>query len=143
MAEKKRVYMAEAEIQQHEHKDAAQLGSVFFVEGVQTAANHFVRLLRSYRIAANVAHSAWKLVAEIEQGTMNDETFEELKARLRLFAPEAPSFKQPKPVLEYGCRLLEEVYDHLSRWNDPVYNTGIMLEQLFKKIEEMRHDLAT
>jgi hypothetical protein len=136
--------MPESDIQKYEYMDQAQMGSAFFSGGIEEGAKYFVQLMRSYRISANVAHSAWKLVDEMEKlGTMhNTETLEELKQRLRLFAPEAPAFKQPKPVLEYGCRLLEELYDALSPYNDPAYNTGVILEQLFKRISAMRDELA-
>lgn len=139
---RKRAYMEERDIQQYEHMDESQMGSVFFSEGVQVGAQHFVRLMRSYRISANVASSAWKLVSEIERGEMNETTFNELKARLHLFAPEAPAFRPPQPMLEYACRLCEELYDALSPYNDPVYNTGILMEQLFKRIIALRDELA-
>lgn len=136
--------MPEKDIQKYEHLDEAGMGSVFFADGVSGCAQHFVALMRSYRIAANVACSAWKLVDEMERnsGVFSIDTLEELRARLRLFAPEAPAFRQPKPVREYACRLLEELYDALSPYNDPTYNTGIMLEQLFRRIEEMRKELT-
>lgn len=143
MARGRKTYMAESEIQKYEHADEARIGSVFFSEGVQQGAQHFVRLMRSYRIAANVAHSAWKLVEEMEKnGEPTIETWDELKARLHLFAPEAPAFRPPKPLAEFGCRFLEELYDYLSTWNNDNFTTGILMEQLFKKIEDARRELA-
>ena len=135
--------MPESEIQKYENMDEARMGALFFSEGVQRGAEYFVQLMRSYRIAANVAHSAWKLVEEMEKnGEPSIETWDELKLRLKLFAPNAPAFQPPRLTLEYGCRLVEELYDHLSAWNDGNFTTGILMEQLFKYIEQMRGRLA-
>ncbi len=144
MTKGRRTYMPEKDIQKYENMDEAHLGSIFFSEGVARGAEYFVQLMRSYRIAANVAHSAWKLVDEMEKndGVPSLETWEELRARIKLFAPNAPGFRAPQPLAEYGCRLLEELYDHLSTWNEESFTTNILMEQLFKRIEQMRRELA-
>lgn len=140
----RKTYMDEASIQRFEHFDASQVAVSVFQNSLQRGAEQFVLLLRSYRIASNVAVSAWKLVEELQTtGQIRPETFDELRQRLHLFAPEQKPFQPFRPVKEYTCRVLEELYDHLSKWDTPHHNTGIMLEQLYQRIDDIRYALAS
>lgn len=140
----RKMYLDESSIQRFEHFDASQVAVSVFQNNLQRGAEQFVILLRSYRLAANVAVSAWKLVEELQTtGQIRPETFDELRQRLHLYAPAQQAFQPFRPVKEYTCRLLEELYDHLSTWDAPHFNTGIMLEQLYKRIDDLRYDLAS
>lgn len=142
MAEK--THLSEAAIQKYEEWAADRIASHVFQNDIAQGAKQFLLLLRSYRIAANVAVAAWKLVEEHRKtGQVQPRTVEELVARLHLFAPEAPHFAPPKPLAEYTCRVFEELYDYLAQWDGPMYSGGVLLELLFARIQQLRQELHT
>lgn len=137
MAKARKTFLSESDIQKYEHMEEGLLVAAF-ADGLAV-----VQLLRSYRIAANVAHSAWKLVEEMKtRGEPSMETWDELEARLKMFAPNAAQFRASRLLLEYECRVLEELYDHLSAWIDGG-STFVLMEQLFARIEKKRQELST
>lgn len=60
MAKKQTSLMPEVEIHHYEHMDDAAFTSAL------TTADDFRRLLRSYRLAANVANAAWSVVSDFD-----------------------------------------------------------------------------
>lgn len=143
---RKKTYMPESDIQEYEMMDAGRLGDTFFSSGPAAAGIDLIRLLRSYRIAANVAHSAWRMLDEMDRRSdgapiATREAVEELRARLKLFAPQVPAFWPPKAAHEYGCRMLEELYDWLLAVE--VHHPGELMERAFQFIEHHRHALRS
>jgi len=137
----KKTYLEESAIQEFERMDPAKI-AVSFVEQPMRGFERFMSLLRSYRISANVAATAWKLLEEIQAGQVRAETIEELRQRLHLFAPEVRAFQPPQPWQEYACRVLEEAYDYLSQWDDPNVSSKLFFDQLFLRITALRGQLA-
>lgn len=138
MSVKRKTYMPESEIQMLEQMTEAQVAAYIMREGTAKAGEQIVCLMRSYRIAAAVANAAWKVVKEGETGVYTD-SYVELTKALNLYSP--GNFPPYASDLEFGCRMLEELYDHLSQWNGEGMSTMVLMEQLFARIEEMRRML--
>lgn len=95
MSKNTSVCMTEMEIQSYEqmnNEDIAQNADV---------AKEFRRLLRSYRLAANVANTAWALVHAFDDASTNHEdigsALEKLRGALAEYAPKY--FPRAQPVL--------------------------------------------
>lgn len=134
----RKTYLPEATIQKLELMGDEALSK--FLRDLPNAVAQFALLLRSYRIAANVAASAWKLVDGLQKtGQVNPETLAELTTRLRVFAPEVAVFRVPRVWLEHTNHTLQELYNRLSREGA----TGAVLERIVERMlqyekEEMR-----
>lgn len=129
--------MTEKEIQDIERMTEAQVAGWIMRDGTEKTAENIVRLVRSMRVCAMVANLTWKLTKEFETtGAFSQETYQNVQAALHLYSPE--NFAPFANDLEYGCRLLEELYDFLSRWDDHPNAAPVMKEQIFERIGQMR-----
>ena len=128
-------FMSEREIRDLEGMSTTELWLWLDKKGPHRGES-VMSLLRSYRIAATVANAAWKVVKEAEGGAITPESFQALQQTLNLYSP--GNFLPFQSDLEFGCRMLEELYDHLARWATPQGNTLQMLEALFERICEAR-----
>jgi hypothetical protein len=128
--------MKEGEIRDLEKLDEAQMGAFIMQVGTQKSAEKIVTLLRSYRIAAMVANSAWQVMQESQAGQITPESWAELQKRLNLYAP--AHFPPYRSDLEFLCRSLEELYDWLSPHNHEGGSTMVIMEQLFSRIDSIR-----
>ena len=135
MSVKRKTYMPESEIQLLERMTEAEVAAYIMRAGTAKAGENIVCLLRSYRIASRVANAAWKVVKEGETGVYTD-SYVELTKALNLYSP--GNFPPYASDLEFGCRMLEELYDHLSQWNGEGMSTMVLMEQLFDRIQQMR-----
>lgn len=129
-------WMKEGEIRDLEKLDEAQMGAFIMQVGTQKSAEKIVTLLRSYRIAAMVANSAWQVMQESQAGQITPESWAELQKRLNLYAP--AHFPPYRSDLEFLCRSLEELYDWLSPHNHEGGSTMVIMEQLFSRIDSIR-----
>ncbi len=133
----RKTYMPMSEVQQFEKMTSAQIGSLLGHLGTQKFSEQIESLARSLRIAATVANAAWKLIKEVDgTGTISYEISLELRKALNLYSP--GNFQPYASDLEFGCRLLEELYDHLSKYTDHPNAAAVMMEQLFERIQQMR-----
>ncbi len=132
----RKTWMKESEIQALEKLDEAQMGAFIMQNGTQKSAEALVTVLRSYRIAAMVANSAWKVMQESQAGQITPESWAELQKRLNLYAP--AHFPPYRSDLEFLCRSLEELYDWLSPHNHAGASTMIIMERIFERIDSIR-----
>lgn len=137
----RKVFMSEVDIRKFEQMDEAQIASVIFPLGLAEGAAMFVSLFRSYRIAATVANAAWKVSKEAEAGQISPQAWGEMQRALHLYSP--GNFRPFAAELEYGCRLLEELYDHLTQYADDNALACTMMDVLFRRITWMRSQLPT
>ena len=136
----RKTYLKENEVKHLEAMTEAEVGALIFRDGLQRGAELMHALMRNYRIASTVANAAWKVVQEADAGEISAASFKELRQALHLYAPK--NFRPYKGDLEYGCRLLEELYDYLAQWGGKTpANSGVMLEKLFERITFMRSQL--
>jgi hypothetical protein len=127
--------MPDSEIQLLERMTDAEVAAYIMREGTAKAGENIVCLMRSYRIASRVANAAWKAVKEGETGVFTD-SYDELRKTLNLYSP--GNFPPYASDLEFGCRLLEELYDHLSPLSGEGMTTMVLMEKLFERIEQLR-----
>ena len=133
----RKAYMTEKEIQDIERMTEAQIGAWIMRDGTEKTAENIVRLVRAMRICATVANAGWKLVNEIKTtGSLSDATYSELQRTLNLYSPE--NFPPFAGDLEFGCRMMEELYDFLSLWADHPNGAAVILEKLFERIGQAR-----
>jgi hypothetical protein len=135
----RQTYLPEKEIQQLELLSDAQLSSMVFTLGTNKTAELLGALLRAMRIKSMVANAAWRVVADAEAGGIKPESWDGLKKALTLYSP--GNFVPEATVLEHICLTLEELYDYLSEWNTAGFTTMILMEALFRRIEEARAKL--
>jgi hypothetical protein len=135
----RKMWMKEGEIQDLEKLDEAQMGAFIMQTGTQKSADKLVALLRSYRIAAMVANSAWKVMKESQSGQITPASWTELQQRLNLYSP--GNFPPFRSDLEFLCRSLEELYDWLSPHNHEGGSTMVIMEKLFERIDSIRKTL--
>lgn len=140
MSVKRKTYMPESEIQMLERMTEDQVAVYIMREGTQKAGENIVCLIRSYRIAAKVANVAWKLAQEAAAGSVSIETLTELNKTLNLYSP--GNFPPYASDLEFGCRLLESLYDRLSAYNGEGMSTMVLMEKLFEEVEQARAALC-
>lgn len=129
-------YLPEKKLVELEKLSEAEMASFIMTVGTQKAAETFVAALRSYRITASVANAGWKVAQEAASGSISAESFQQLQKTLANYSP--ANFPPFKSDLEFHCRSLEELYDHLSQWNFEGSNTMVMMEQLFERISQAR-----
>lgn len=110
MSNSKSVFMSEAEIHHFEQMDDSTLEQ-------NLSAKEFQRLLRSYRLAANVANAAWSVVSDFDDpAAVNGEvdlSMTRLRETLADYAPKHFPRMQPETL-----DALERMYDIASRRPD-------------------------
>jgi hypothetical protein len=111
MAKSKTVFMPEAEIQAYERLLEGELIAD------EKLPREFERLLRSYRLAANVANTAWAVVKNLDEAPEWNDDLDPLVGKLR----EALSDYAPKHfprVTPQQVSALQEMYNELSQRSD-------------------------
>jgi hypothetical protein len=93
-------------------------------------------LLRSYRMAANVANAAWRMHDENAKEGCSAETFLNLERALECYAPgHFTLFEVDREML---CRQLELLYDDLVH---RALNREEVLEEIYTHIFGLQHRL--
>lgn len=129
----RKVHMSEGDIQQYEQLDVSAIAVSFSKVGLQKGAELFKSLLTSYRIAAQVANACWALVADLQQGAVQPETWERVTRSLGDYSP--GNFPPPPDATEYTAHVLERLYAKCSEY--PLNQGGqlAVLEQVFAEAE--------
>lgn len=127
-----KTYLTEAEIQELSALSEEELGKWLLARTPAQLVSVLIRLLRSYRIAATVANSAWRFLDENAKGQPTASSFLELQRALHGYSPaNYPLLGADRELL---CRNLEEVYNRLSE----AAPGGDVLEALFERITELQ-----
>jgi hypothetical protein len=135
MAQSKTASMAESEICAIERMTEGDVVAYVAQKGAKLPET-LTAFVRSYRIAAHVANTAWKFMKEVEQGAPSQDTILELQKTLHLYSP--ANFKPIHFDSELACRSLEEAYNDLA-------TLGVkddILECVFSRIQVLRSRLG-
>ena len=127
-------HLDEAGIRELEAMPEDELCKMLASRSTEQVAEIVVSLRKSYRIAAMVANVAWKIAKA--NGAVTMEVHDELNKTLSIYSP--ANFKPYPSDSVATCQELERLYDFLSTCP----NTGVMMEHLFTRIEELQRRIA-